>query len=332
MNESYQTDSRNHTGIIITDIPEIAADALRGLTSDPKHLLPKYFYDKTGSEIFGEIKRMPGYYLTACETEIFETHGGDIAKAVSAEQHLRVIELGSGDGLKSRILLQHLVAKVTGLSFIPVDIDRSSNELLVRYLREYLPALDISPVTGDYFKLAGKINYEHGTKQVVLFLGSNIGNMNKREMDDFFENVLSFISPDDYLLIGFDLKKSPSVIMKAYDDAQGITARFNLNLLKRLNREIGTDFNEVNFEHHTSYDPVSGELKSYLVSKTDHEVFSKMPGMTFSFKKWEPVFMEMSKKYDNHEIESIAAKYGFRIVNNFTDRRKYFADSLWIRL
>lgn len=323
---------RNINSLILDDIPDIAADAFIGLTSDPKYLLPKYFYDKAGSEIFSEITRMPWYYLTECESEIFETHGSEIAKAISPGKKLRIIELGSGDGIKTRILIRHLLEKTSGLSFVPVDIDSSSIELLVSYMRAYFPALIIKPVNADYFRLAGEINPEPGTREVVLFLGSNIGNIDKNELGRFFADVLSFIMPGDYLLIGFDLKKSPSVIMKAYDDPDGVTARFNLNLLERLNRETGTDFNEKNFEHHTSYNPISGEEKSFLVSRKDHEVYSKLLGLAFPFKKWEPVFMEMSKKYDITEIETLASEFGFRIEKSFTDRRKYFCDSLWVKI
>ncbi|HLN20705.1 MAG TPA: L-histidine N(alpha)-methyltransferase [Bacteroidales bacterium] len=312
-------------------MPDIAADTLKGLTASPKHLFPKYFYDKRGSEIFGEITRMPGYYLTKAEKEIFDVYGKVIASKINSHMPLKLIELGSGDGLKTKILIGHLSAMNADLCFMPVDISKNANDEILESVKKEFPGVTIRPVTTDYFRIAGRIEPVRGTKQAILFLGSNIGNIEKREMNQFFGNISDIMMPGDNLLIGFDMKKSPSVIMKAYNDAHGITTRFNLNLLERLNREAGMNFVISMFEHHTSYDPVSGEVRSYIVSTMEHTVFSSVLGTSFQFREWEPVFMEMSKKFDFDEIYSLASSYGFSIIENFSDKREYFTDSLWVK-
>jgi dimethylhistidine N-methyltransferase len=316
----------------LTLLKEIAEDTLKGLTSNPKYLLPKYFYDEAGSKIFQDIMGMEEYYLTDSEYEIFSMQKMDIAKHIRADNsYFDLIELGSGDGLKSRLLISHLVKNSALFKYIPVDISEHANEELVKTLTKELPDLKIQAKTGDYFRIIKHLAKESNKRKVIMFLGANIGNFSESETNLFFRYMEDFTNPGDQLLIGFDLKKSPEIIKQAYDDPYGHTKRFNLNHLRRLNNELGADFDLDKFEQHTVYDPVSGAVKSYLVSLETQEVYIEAMELCIGFKKWEPVFMELSQKYSFEDINQLAEKTGFKVLKNFTDRKEYFVDSLWVR-
>jgi len=313
-------------------ISDIAKDTFLGLSADPKFLLPKYFYDDAGSSIFQDIMKMPEYYLTDCEFEIFTTHKKQITDAFREDdQAFDLIELGSGDGMKTKILLQFLVENSVSFHYIPIDINNKANNELVKSLKSELPLLDVNAKTGDYFQELKKLEGYSNLKKVILFLGSNIGNFTDEELKLFLGHLSKLCHKGDKVMIGFDLKKSPEVIMKAYNDPHGHTRLFNLNHLIRLNRELQANFNPDNFEQHTEYNPETGAVKSFLVSNTEQTVYITKLEQSFHFRKWEPVFMELSRKFDRETIESIAKDHGFRIKNQFTDKQNYFADSLWIK-
>lgn len=313
-------------------ISDIAKDTLRGLSANPKFLLSKYFYDDAGSSIFQDIMQMPEYYLTDCEFEIFTTHRKQITEAFHENvQAFDLIELGSGDGLKTKILLQLLVENSVGFHYIPVDISHKANIELVNSLKNELPFLNVNAKTGDYFQEVKKLNGHSGLRKVILFLGSNIGNFTDEEINLFLGQLSTLCHKGDQVLIGFDLKKSPEVIMKAYDDPHGHTRRFNLNHLVRLNSELDANFDLDQFEQHTDYNPMTGEVKSFLVSKTEQTVYIAGLGKGFYFRKWEPIFMELSRKFDYGTIEKLAKDHGFRVETQFADNRNYFVDSLWIK-
>jgi L-histidine Nalpha-methyltransferase len=313
-------------------ISDIAKDALRGLSSNPKFLLSKYFYDDAGSSIFQDIMQMPEYYLTNCEFEIFATHKKQITDAFHEDVlGFDLIELGSGDALKTKILLQFLVDNSVGFHYIPVDINHKANTELVESLKIELPCLKVNAKTGDYFQEVNKLNGHSGLRKVILFLGANIGNFTDEEINLFLARLSNLCHKGDKVMIGFDLKKSPGVIMKAYNDPQGHTRRFNLNHLIRLNRELNANFDPDQFEQHTEYNPMTGEVKSFLVSKTEQVVCIADLDQSFHFRKWESIFMELSRKFDHGTIEILAKNHGFSIETQFTDKKNYFLDSLWIK-
>ncbi len=315
-----------------TLISDIAADTLKGLSANPKFLLSKYFYDDAGSSIFQDIMQMPEYYLTDCEFEIFTTHKKPITEAFNqGVQAFDLIELGSGDGLKTKILLQFLVENSVKFHYIPVDISHKANTELIESLKIELPFLKVNAKTGDYFQEVKKLNGHSGLRKVILFLGSNIGNFTDKEINLFLEQLTTLCHNGDKVLIGFDLKKSPEVIMDAYNDPHGHTRRFNLNHLIRLNRELNANFDPNNFEQHTEYNPLTGEVKSFLVSKTEQTVYIADLEQSFHFRKWESIFMELSRKFDFETIENLAKDHGFKVETQFTDSRNYFVDSLWIK-
>ncbi|MDA3818616.1 MAG: L-histidine N(alpha)-methyltransferase [Prolixibacteraceae bacterium] len=315
-----------------TILSELATDTFRGLSANQKFLLSKYFYDDEGSRIFQDIMQMPEYYLTDCEFEIFTIHKEQITLAFrEGVQSFDLIELGSGDGLKTKILLQHLVEKLINFHYIPIDISHQANTELVKSLKLELPLLSVKAKTGDYFREVKKLNGYSGLRKVILFLGANIGNFSDEEILLFFGQLSTLCHKGDKVLIGFDMKKSPDVIMKAYSDPHGHTRKFNLNHLIRLNRELDANFNLDQFEQHTEYNPLNGAVKSFLVSKREQIVHIGALEQSFHFKQWEPIFMELSRKFDLETIESIAENHGFKVEKQFFDSRNYFVDSLWVK-
>ena len=312
---------------------EMARDVLNGLTSTPKYLLPKYFYDDDGSRIFTEIMAMREYYLTRCEMEILTSQKEALTKEFikGNPQHIELVELGSGDGQKTKVLLRHMLLSDVPFSYTPVDISPDTNERLVTGLAAEMPKLSVAARTGDYFEVMKSLNGHPEIRRIVLFLGSNIGNFSSDERDLFLGQFSSFLKKGDKVLMGFDLKKSPDVIVKAYNDPHGHTRRFNINLLLRLNRELGADFDPDYFDHHVTYDPITGATKSYLVSTITQSIYFKKLKLTFHFKQWEPIFMEVSYKFDLNSITKLAEDFGFEVEKNFFDRKNYFVDTLWVK-
>jgi uncharacterized SAM-dependent methyltransferase len=182
----------------------------------------------------------------------------------------------------------------------------------------------------DYFHALEELNKVDFDRKVILFLGSNIGNFREKAAIPFLSHIAADLSASDRLLIGFDLKKDPEIILAAYNDCQGVTRDFNLNLLARINEELGGEFDLARFKHFPTYDPHTGETSSYLVSTVDQRVRINALDQTFFFREWEPVHMEVSLKYSLEDIDRLAEKSGFRVERNFFDRNRYFTDSLWV--
>lgn len=242
-----------------------------------------------------------------------------------------MIELGPGDGLKSKVLLKELLQRSSNLSYVPIDISEHAIDQLLSMLKEDIPGLSIKEQTGDYFHVMQDLIQGNGARKVILFLGSNIGNFPPDKLDDFLVKLSSLTAPGDQVFIGFDLIKAPEIFCQAYDDPHGHTRDFNLNHLLRINRELDADFNTDNFLHHATYNPVSCGMESYLLSKCAQNVRLGKLQRLITFRPWESIFLELSKKFDIKEIESLASKHGFGVLQNFTDDRDYFADSLWVK-
>ena len=314
----------------IATITDFEKDTIKGLSSNPKYLSSKYFYDKRGSKIFQDIMNMPEYYLTDCELGIFKNQKQDILNEfIGQGAHFELVELGAGDGLKTKILLSHFLSCKANFKYTPIDISEEVVKNLVTDLKTELPGLLVNELIGDYFDLIKNLNVNGQIKKIILFLGSNIGNFNEQKSLDFLNHLRMVLNPHDQVFIGFDLKKDPAVILKAYNDPHGHTAAFNLNLLQRINEELSANFDLQNFKHHEVYDPLSGTAKSYLISLKAQQVFVGDLNKTYSFKKWESIFMERSQKYDMDMIRYLADNSGFEIVRNFYDTQQYFVNSLW---
>lgn len=307
---------------------QFARDIRAGLQKTPRQLPSKYFYDARGDELFQQIMHMPEYYLTNCEFEILENEKQTLLDLIGPE-HFDLIELGAGDGHKTKILLEHFLEKHPDFTYMPVDISANVLDLLGRDLHRRWPQLEVSPMRGDYIAMLEKLHHRHHARKVILFMGGNIGNLPPQRARSFLERIREHMDPGDFLIIGFDLKKDPEIILRAYNDPAGITAAFNLNLLQRINRELDGDFDLVQFRHWETYDPVSGAARSFLVSTVEQTVRIGALDQYFSFAAWEAMEVELSQKYSLPEIEALAEDVGFTISGHLTDRRDYFVDTVW---
>lgn len=306
-----------------------ALDVLMGLSSSPKQLSSKYFYDETGSRLFNRITRLKEYYLTGCEHEILEAHAGELAAFFKGEP-FNLVELGPGEGKKTGTLLQSFLSHSLPFRYLPVDISRSALESLADSLGRQFPELGIEGLAADYFtglKWLSRQNEKQRT--CVLFLGSNIGNFSHAEARAFLRSLWNALNNDDLVLIGFDLKKDIDTMLDAYNDPQGVTREFNLNLLTRINRELGGDFDIDRFRFFSTYDVFGGSMNSYLVSLADQTVYVDAIGQKFHFRAWEPIRTEYSYKYLESDIAHLAAETGFRVEEQLYDTRRFFTDSLW---
>ncbi len=309
-------------------LTEFASDVIEGLSSHPKHLSSKYFYDHRGSMIFNDIMQMPEYYLTDCEFEIFNNHKAEIASKIYPDKsYFELIELGAGDGYKTIVLLNYLVQQNVKFQYMPIDISAKAIENLQLNLTKSLPNLNVKYKTGDYSKWTAGLNGV--APKLVLFLGSNIGNLTENESLSFLRQLRNVLNIGDKLLIGFDLKKDPEIILKAYNDPHGHTAAFNLNLLHRINTELDANFNTDNFYHEETYDPQTGTATSFLISKKEQTVRINRTNSMFHFTTNEKISMEISQKYDEVMINYFAENSGFEVEHNFSDSRSWFIDSLW---
>lgn len=322
-------ETKPNTGVSQASVNEVfARDVREGLMRSPKKLPSKYFYDEKGDQLFQEIMQMPEYYLTDAELEIFERHKQAILEKVNGEP-FDLIELGAGDGYKTKVLLGHFLKRGADFQYCAVDISENVLRHLEKDLKTSWPELPYQSLQGDYFEVLEDVNKKTGKKKVILFLGANIGNLRVDRARRFMGRIGENMHAGDLLLVGFDLKKDPQVILDAYDDAAGITEAFNLNLLRRINRELGGHFDLDAFKHWESYDPVTGETKSYLVSKRTQRVRIDALNQEFAFEAWEAIDVELSRKYSMPEIEKMARDTGFEVTAHFFDSRRYFVDSLW---
>jgi len=312
---------------ILSQISEFEKDVLDGLSSTPKSIPSRYFYDETGDKLFQQIMTLDEYYLTKAEFEILNTYGEEIIQKYLHDT-FQLVELGAGDGLKTKILLDEVFASGKKFNYLPVDISTHALESLMTDLHANYPHLNGHGISDDYFSALKKINGVEKQK-VVMFLGSNIGNYTPPEAENFLIEMRNNLQPDDILLIGIDLKKDPEVIRKAYDDSQGVTKEFNLNLLRRINRELGGNFNLEDFDHLPIYDSASGAAKSFLISMKDQTVKINAISKTFSFAKNELISTEISQKYSLEEIADMSERTGFELQSNYLDQKGYFVDTIW---
>lgn len=304
-------------------------ETLAGLQASPKFMYPKYFYDEHGNYIFQQIMKMDEYYLTNAEMDIFTNQAKQISSLISEENTpFDLVELGAGDATKSIHLLRELIDRKLEFSYLPIDISAHVISDLEVNLPLYLPELVVNGLHGDYLDMLHQATIISKRRKVVLFMGANIGNMSQDDAERFLQSMRSLLSKGDLLIIGFDLKKNPKQILAAYNDSKGITSRFNLNLLERINRELGGDFEVENFEHYASYDPESGACKSYLISIKDQLVHIG-DAEAIGFAKNEVIYMEISQKYALEDIERLATGSGFQYRHNFFDTNRYFVDTVW---
>jgi len=351
--------------LIINDLTDgiaansFAEDVRSGLTSVPSRLPPKYFYDELGSLLFEAICFTPEYYLTRAETEILAEHAGEIIELAAGfdsrygaqtarGKTTRLIELGSGSAIKTRYLIEALLRHQQTLHYLPVDIStetlrRSSEELLQSY-----PGLSVTASAGDYFTvmramdgmdkhaprpdsrtpgetLRSRCLTDGAERSIVLFLGSNIGNFDPGESLSFLSETRGLMAPGDALLLGADLEKPAAELEPAYNDALGITAAFNRNLLVRINRELGGNFDVTRFEHRAIYNEPKSRVEMYLISKEDQIARIRALDLEIPFHEGESIHTENSYKFDFDELTRLAAGAGFLLAKTWIDRAGRFS-------
>src|SRR5215203_5554824 len=280
---------------------DFAADVRRGLSAPGKSLPQKYFYDSLGSRLFDAICHVPEYYLTRAEADIFARHASEIVEqARDGARRLTLFELGSGSAAKTRRLIDALLAIQTRLTYVPVDISTAALEESASALLGDYEGLSVTAYAADYDTALPRLkeNFEDDARALVLFLGSNIGNFDRAEARDFLRRVRASLRAGDRLLLGADLKKSAEVLEAAYDDPLGVTAAFNLNMLARVNRELGANFDVRRFAHRARYDASEGVVRMHLVSLADQTVEVAALGARYVFAEGEAMHTEDSRKYD----------------------------------
>jgi L-histidine Nalpha-methyltransferase len=312
------------------DRAHFAQHADQGLSQDPKQLSSRYFYDAKGSQLFQEIMALPEYYLTRAEHELFLQHRTAMARAFAEQGYFHLVDLGAGDATKTKLLLHELVAQDKAFDYVPLDISGDAMQELVQDLQENLPAIPVKAVVAEYLTGLQWLQDALPERKVVLFLGSNIGNFERGEGLAFLRQIRERLQPGDMLLLGVDLCKDPDTILAAYNDASGVTAAFNLNLLKRMNRELGGDFDVSQFKHFALYDPQEGVMKSYLVSKREQTVRLQATGKQYTFAAWEAVHTENSHKYTLQQATDMGQQAGFELVSSYQDAKGLFADMLFV--
>jgi dimethylhistidine N-methyltransferase len=307
---------------------EFALDVLTGLSERPKRLSSRWFYDDRGSELFQRIMALDEYYPTEKERQILETNGDAIA-AHFAGQTLDVVDLGAGDGSKTLGLIAQLQAAGAQVRYVPVDISEGAMISLHAIAEKRIPGLEIQGVVGEYVAGLRWLASQDERQRLVLFLGSNIGNFDKPRARAFLRRIWSGLQTGDHLLVGFDLKKDIEVLLAAYNDKDGVTRAFNLNLFTRINRELGGDFDLDLWRHYGTYNVFSGAMESYLVSQIEQSVYVESLRQSFDFQAWEPIHTEYSYKYLPRDIGSLADSTGFEIRARYCDRDEWFCDALW---
>lgn len=304
-------------------------EVFQGLTTFPKYLSSKYFYDEVGDKLFQDIMAMPEYYLTNTEFDILQQHKAKICELFGT--NFSLFELGAGDGKKTKILLKHLLDKKTEFDYRPIDISTNALEQLKISVNRELPKVTIKTLQGTYFETLKNIDESGSKRKVILFLGSNIGNLLHPQAIDFLQKIRAILNQDDMVFMGFDQKKNPQTILDAYNDKTGITEAFNKNILTRINNEMGGDFNLSNFIHWEVYDPESGTAKSYLVSKKEQEVSINTLNLKIHFDAWESIHTEISQKYDDKVVAWLADQSGLKIISQFADDKNLYKNYIFKR-
>ncbi|POR24038.1 L-histidine N(alpha)-methyltransferase [Flavobacterium columnare] len=301
-------------------------DILEGLLNPTQKSVPsRYFYDKKGDALFQQIMALPEYYLTQAEMEIFERKTDELINSLgfNNQNKFDIIELGAGDGTKTVHLLKELVNRTVNFQYIPVDFSLNALQGIEQYLKQEIPTLIIKPNHADYFQALKNLKQSNRIK-IIFFLGSSIGNLDDEMATEYIYQLGSHLSKGDKILLGVDLKKSIEIILPAYNDNQGVTAEFNLNLLDRINKELGANFDRSKFIHHPIYDEKKGMAISYLKSLSNQSV--TIDNTTIYFLAEELIHTEISRKYDDEVMRKILSKTDIQWEYKITDSNNFFAN------
>ena len=321
-------DTRNSIVDLNRETAALARDVIEGFSLEPKCLPSRWFYDQEGSRLFSEIMDLPEYYPTAREAEILKRHSNQILRDLGPGS-VTFVELGAGDGRKTQFLLREALVQKRLKEFIPIDVSSDALDDLSERLKTKFPTLRVRALVGDNHERLSELSRERSERLCALFLGSSIGNCEREAVLPALTQIRASLSEGDTLLIGFDLVKDSGRLVRAYSDSSGVTRAFNMNLLTRLNRELGADFDLSSFVHEAAWSPRKRAMESWLVSKRDQTVHFKKIGRRFHFRKWEPLHTETSLKFEIDEIATLAELSGFESVALYTDSARDFVNVLW---
>lgn len=310
-----------------TQREDFARDVATGLKSVPKWLPCRYFYDPLGSKLFEAICELPEYYLTRAETAILQQYAAEIVSAFPATTDL--IELGSGSAVKTRLLLEAFSRRGTLGRYIPIDICREVLEQSAQSLLAAYPELEIEGLAAEYHDGLAYLREHDARPKLVLWLGSNIGNLDRSDAIRFLNQLAGALAPPDQVLIGFDLRKSRAVLEAAYDDACGVTAAFNRNILRRINVELGGNFDLRGFAHRATYNEQLGRIEMHLVSARPQQVRLDRLQLKVAFDAGETIHTENSYKYTPAEIDTLAAAAGLPARQQWYDAERRFCLALF---
>jgi L-histidine N-alpha-methyltransferase len=310
------------TAVLTSPRPEIADEVRAGLSSRRKWLSPRLFYDTEGSRLFEQITRLPEYYLTRTERGILLAHAAGMAER--AGTNLRLIELGAGTAEKTRILISALLRRQLRLEYYPVDVCSDALRVAAQGLATEFSRLRVRPLVADYCDGLDGLHALPGQK-LVLYLGSSIGNFEPVDAAGVLLTLKAALRPGDALLLGTDMVKASDPLLAAYNDAQGITARFNKNVLQRINRELDADFDLKQFRHVVRWNRKHSRIEMHLKSVRDQVVTISALDQRVSFAAGETIHTENSYKYTHGMITAVLRGGGFRLEQSWTDRRRWFS-------
>nr|VFJ86177.1 MAG: dimethylhistidine N-methyltransferase [Candidatus Kentron sp. LFY] len=297
--------------------PDLKKDVLNGLSSRPKAIPPKFFYDERGSFLFEQITKMPEYYPTRTEVNLINEYSSDMASQLPKKCLL--IDLGSGSSEKVRLIIDALQPA----AYMPIDISKEYLRQSAQKMAQDYPNLDIHAVCADYSNEFRLPYCPESMQRVAFFPGSSIGNFDPAEAQEFLRRVAGFLGKNGTLLIGVDLKKDPALLNNAYNDSQGVTASFNMNLLRRINDELNSDFDLSYFYHHAFYNESLGRIEMHLVSDKPQKV--SMEGKEFIFAEGESIHTESSYKYTVDEFDNLSSEAGFQLKRVWVDSSELFS-------
>lgn len=310
-----------HVNVQQTKLSPIAEDVLQGLTKLPKTLSPKLFYDAAGSELFERITELPEYYPTSTERGILRQYAPQIVQQTGDSNV--IVELGAGSASKTTLVLDAFVKTREPITYYPVDVSAAALDFCSDRMREVLPSIHVVPKVLDFTQGMPQFRQIAGRK-LFLFIGSSIGNFEPLEAGLFLKQVRSSMNPGDALLLGTDMRKSPDVLIPAYDDSEGVTAAFNKNLLIRLNRELNADFDLGSFAHRIIWNDELSRIEMHLESLRDQVVNVDALALSLDFRNGETIHTENSYKFTMPMIEAIAGNGGFTIEHTWTDPKQWF--------
>ncbi|HEY1976274.1 MAG TPA: L-histidine N(alpha)-methyltransferase [Candidatus Baltobacteraceae bacterium] len=309
--------------------PTFAQDVAAGLTASPKRLSSKYLYDEVGSALFDAITVLPEYYLSRAETEILRECGWQIVRVLDAP--IDFLELGSGSAVKTRLLIEEALRVQGRLRYSPIDISTEALRASSLALVDAYPGLTVRAYAGDYFDVLASRALRFDRRALAMFMGSNIGNYEPDQAVAILSLLRDALRPGDGLLVGTDLKKDPAVLELAYDDPAGVTAAFNRNLLARMNRELGANFDAKNFDYRAQYDEAHGAVKSFLVAKRAAKVRVGKIKLDVEFAEGERIHTESAYKFAQSDVTKLAAAAGFKAAQSWSDRAGKFSVNLLVR-